>query len=284
VTWLAIEITAMSRRSGRNNHSGPDDELQPFQTIEEPARYEFQSYLSDDEEIRDNETPLIASEDTEAGPSQYGSSPEPELERHFSESPVLSKRARAKGTKSRSGTPLPNGFSSSHANGLGNGSASGGNATASVAGTTSTNELANEVDTDGENLIKMTEIEVAIDWMPPEERETFDHVEVPDYEPEHIPAGHYSPRRLRARRKVRSTYFLIASAHHADRRHSPWMQCFWLLGARCTSLKATLCPVWIMRYGLRSWQVSSVFLFKCGNDSLKMKVCHDGKLGVMATS
>lgn len=253
----------MSRRSGRNNHLGSDDGVQPFQTIGEPARYEFQSYLSDDEEIPDDEPPLIATEGIEADHSEHDSSPEPSAKRHRSGSPLPTKRAIAKNTKSRSETPLLNGSSSSHVNGLSNGSTSGANATPSLIGTTSANEFATEVDTDGENLIKMTEIEVAIDWMPLEERATFDHVEVPDYEPEPVPVGHYSPRRLRTRRKVRSAYFFTASARHADRCCTSMLGCdvFGSWGVRDASLKVKHRPVWIMRYGLRSRQVSSVF---CG--------------------
>jgi hypothetical protein len=147
--------------------------------IQEPARYEFQSFLSDNEDMPDAVPEPPAPDESPAG----------------SAPPILSDMLH---------TLVDGHEAPSSNNGYANGSvksATGsfrGSFTRSVTGRSVTGSVS---DIHGHD-VRIVDIEVGLKWLSPAQRAAFEYVEMD--EDELAPTADYrSPRRLRRRRKVR---------------------------------------------------------------------------------
>ncbi|KAK0614191.1 PHD/FYVE-zinc-finger like domain-containing protein [Immersiella caudata] len=161
--------------SRRKEILSSEDEL-AADPIQEPARYEFQSFLSDDEEMPD------------ASPESptRGESPEPRPPA------TLDEMLQA---------AIDNSEATSADSSLANGRANGTSAsfTSSFAGrVTGRSAKGSAPDLNGHG-VRLVDIEVGLSWLSPSQRAAFEHVEVEEY----IPSADYrSPRRLRTRHKA----------------------------------------------------------------------------------
>ncbi|KAK1754807.1 chromodomain-helicase [Echria macrotheca] len=183
-----------------------DDEL-VHNAFEEPVRYEFQSYLSDDAESADN----VDDDALETAPDQNGS--------HHSSN------HGAKGMDSESHVwegqeddgmeedALP---VTSHTNGTTNGIHVGDSGSEyDIA----MDETINGVETDSPSDYagkgtRPVDIEVVLDWIDPEERDEYEAVDVDDEPVSKVTS--YSPRRLRKRKRTSYDETLYAQINDLD--------------------------------------------------------------------
>jgi hypothetical protein len=177
-----------------NGPSSPDDELMTA-AVEEPARYEFQSFLSDDEDMHDAVPDLPVAEELHKPQDP----PEPPL------SPMHIDMPHPDVPQPPIDPPeefLP---LYDYANGFANG------ATHGFTDSISARSIAESApDIHGRN-VRIVDIEVRLPWLSPTQRATFEYVEGLDDEvaPK---IEYYSPRRLRKRPKVSPNTVVLVSS------------------------------------------------------------------------
>jgi len=169
--------------SARKGFLSSEDELVAG-SIQEPVRYEFQPFLSnDDEDMPDViPEPLVPDETSELSPRPILSDmAQPPIEDH--DTPLLDDGY----------APLDDG----HVNGSANGATG---SVSSVAGSFKGRVTGSASDNHGSD-VKIVDIEVGLTWLSPIQRAAFKYVEVDEDE---LAQGFdkYSPRRLRKRQKV----------------------------------------------------------------------------------
>lgn len=165
----------------RDGRLSPEGELMNG-AVAEPARYEFQSFLSDDEEDASEPTvdpaaePVakLAATDSPAPKDEPEKSPIPKLP------PIIVSSHKIAATKRR-------GASVSTANGHGNRTTDG----------VKNGIVTNRTKNGGRGNVKLARIEVTIPWLSHEERAAFEYMEVDDGEDELALEKKRYPRRRR---------------------------------------------------------------------------------------
>lgn len=186
--------------AGRRGLPSSDDELLR-NSLEEPTHYEFQSYLTDDTDNGEGEA-----DGSKAAPDQAGSDDDrgSTLAHIASASQLLGQEDGEGSDDLMEDLVAHRGRDNGTTNGITmdeSGSEYDDNA----------NGVANEVDTDddsddGGSHSKIVDIEVRLDWMPPEERATYYPMDVHDE-----PVSVNTTRRLRRRKKVSRLLFAIVA-------------------------------------------------------------------------
>jgi hypothetical protein len=161
--------------SRRKEVLSSEDEL-AADPIQEPARYEFQSFLSDDEDMPD--APL------ESPPR--GESPEPKP-------PATLDEMLQSAIDNSEATPADGSFANGRVNGTSASFAS------SFAGSVTGRSATNSTSDMNDHGARLVDIEVGLNWLSPSQRAAFEHVEVEEYVPN---ADYRSPMKLRTRHKV----------------------------------------------------------------------------------
>ncbi|KAK4452364.1 hypothetical protein QBC34DRAFT_33723 [Podospora aff. communis PSN243] len=168
--------------STRNSLLSSEDEL-AADPIQEPARYEFQSSLSDDEDMPD------------APPESSALEQSPERNLPASLDEML--QAAIDRTET---TPSSRSFANGRV------SRTSGSVTGSFMGSVTGRSVADSASEMISRNVRIVDIEVGLNWLSPSRRAAFDHVEVEDYIPK---ADYHLPRKLRTRHKVSNILHLV---------------------------------------------------------------------------
>lgn len=168
--------------STRNSVLSSEDEL-AADPIQEPARYEFQSSLSVDEDMPD------------ASPESSALEQSPERKPPATLDEIL--QAAIDRTEA-------NPSSGSFANGRV--SRASESVTGSFVGSLTGRSVTGSASEMISRSVRIVVIEVGLNWLSPSQRAAFDHVEVEDYIPK---ADYHSPRKLRTRHKVSNIVHMV---------------------------------------------------------------------------